>query len=78
MLLTIPSHRGSIIDEGQLRPRRQLDDPSDDGESLNNFYFLTMIKKRIILLVDYLIKSYFLLWTNNVDVKVPESPPIGS
>ena len=64
--------------EGQLRPRRQLDDPSDDGESLNNFYFFTMIKKRIILLVDYLIESYFLLWTNNVDVKVPESPPIGS
>ena len=74
----IPSHRRRIIDEGQLRPRRQLDDPSDDGESLNNFYFLTMLKKRIILLVDYLIKSYFLLWTNNVDVKVPESPPIGS
>ena len=74
----IPSHHRRIIDEGQLRPRRQLDDPSDDGESLNNFYFLTMIKKRIILLVDYLIKSYFLLWTNNVDVKVPESPPIGS
>jgi len=25
--------RKSIIDEGQLRPRRQLDDPSNDGES---------------------------------------------
>ena len=49
MLSTIPSHRRSIIDEGQLRPRRQLDDPSDDGESLHNFYFLTILKKRVKL-----------------------------